>query len=218
MNKTQLQNSTERLSRLTWNQLEQVLAVPSRPQPPIYFFLSKKSEGSLKGRSLYEIDLVHRQQFYGEGITLKHPPCAWVSRLDQVPEETGHLFALTYQLSTKKYAKATELTAPQELWSMTLHECFGQFASQLIVGLGPIPSRPKKRMRQPNELWRAAHEEGYYLASKLSRAFFDELVSPEKIKKWFRLNWYQQDKPTALLFLYELLNESAPTPDFKKVF
>lgn len=159
---------------------------------------------------------MHRQQFLGEGITLKFPPASWVSSFDQIPEETGHLFALCHQPSTKYILnkRRPDLTESQELWSMALHECFGKFASHLVLGLKKRWAyRPRAKKL---DLWEAAHREGYYLGGKLAEAYFDEKISERNLKKFFRMNWYADKKPVALNFLYSILDETPANSYFGK--
>jgi len=155
----------------------------------------------------------------GEGVTLKFPPAAWVSRFDQIPEEVGHLFAITHQVSTQRILKKRNLkiSASQELWSMTLHECFGKFAHHLVLGLKDAwRARPKGRINSPIKIWEFAHREGYFLAAKLTKAYLDGEISTSELKKIFSLDWYAAKDPRGLNYLYSILNESPPTPDFKK--
>ena len=104
-----------------------------------------------------------------------------------------------------------------ELWSMTLHEAFGKFASCLISG--PQRSkmaRPTGSIRKSLDLWEAAHREGYFLGTELAEFYFNENLSLKDLRRWFGLNWYSAKKSEALKTLYSLLNETPATADFKK--
>lgn len=222
MKKTQLQSLTKSLAAHSWQLLTQVFAVEATPLPPIYYFLSPDSRGSLRGRSLYEIDLVHRQQFLGEGITLKFPPTAYVSNLAQVIEETAHLFALTHQESTAQTLENARWGGPAlELWSMSLHEAFGKFATHLLTGKNETfekQDRWSRTVKSPEDIWEASHREGYFLGCELAKAYWDDRIQLSDLRKWFRMNWYSHRSPVALSFLYRLLKQSAPQSQFTKFF
>ena len=72
-------SSTSSLADYSWRVLEEVFGVSQRKRPPLFYFDTPWAKGSLGPRSQEEIDLVHHQQFRGEGITLLDPPIAWVS-------------------------------------------------------------------------------------------------------------------------------------------
>lgn len=215
MNLTRLQNLTDQIGRQTWQVLEEVFGCHGRPIPPLYFFLSPRSRNSLRGRNSEEIDLVHRQQFYGEGITLKNPPAAWVSFISQIPEETAHLFALTYQPSTRRQKNSEALSEKMELWSMTLHEAFGKFASLLSLPEKEFvqkKSRPQRNAKNlsPQKLWKESHRQGYALGHTLAQSYFSEKTSIAELRKWFRQPWYSSSrKPPALIWLQSLKNPAA---------
>src|SRR5690349_15276452 len=72
--------SVESLRDLTWTILSSLFAREKKkkaPLPPVYFFLSPWSDGSLKNRDSSEKQLVHRQQEFGQGVSLIDPPAAW---------------------------------------------------------------------------------------------------------------------------------------------
>ncbi len=211
MNRTQLQNLTEATAQYVWAALEGIFACSGKTLPPIYYFLSPKSKGSLKGRSLFEIDLVHRQQVYGEGITLKSPPAAYVSTVGQALEEAAHLFAISYQPSTSKMiaSRRSALTKQTELWAMILHEAFGSFSHCLLTP----QTRPQLNIRpralpkalDDAKIWEMAHLHGYYWGQKLAEEFRAERVSLSQLKRWFQSSWYsQKQKPSALEWLETL--------------
>lgn len=209
------QKNVEILADLCWLQLTSIFceSATRKNRPPVYLFLSKESEGSLKDRSVDERDFVHFQQERKGGATLKEPPCAWVSRLDQVPEETAHLFALQYKPESKLEIRSIE----EELCSMTLHECFGRFAHELILGVEPkLAPRPKQKIREPEDIWHQAHSEGYFLGHFLAAHFFSGELNQKQLKRFWSWKWNGRYSVSSLNRLYRLINLKPPYPQYGK--
>lgn len=199
---SKLQNKVSALADFSWYALTDLLGSGSKKRPPVYLFLSPESKGSLKKRSPEEVELVHDQQVKKGGVTLIDPPCAWVSTLKQVPEETAHLFALVHQ--TKKPPRLAD--PGQELRMMIQHEAFGRFASEMIFGFLPKPRRPKRPTRKTTtrmDLWNLGHREGYFLGHHLADTFYREQTPRMEIKKWFQMDWSVQNE-ASLRRLYQL--------------
>jgi hypothetical protein len=202
--------SVESLAKFTWRILDGVLERASETElPPIYFFLAPWSKGSLRGRQTAEIELVHRQQLYRQGVALIDPPAAWVSDISQIPEEAAHLYAIVHQSKAPK-----KMTEEHELRWMLLHETFGKFGNYLTLGNWKPQKKRNFSVNNYSDLWSLSHLEGYFLGQKLAEAYVAEKISKEEIQKWFAFNWSSEKQSfTALKFLYKLLNESPPLPN-----
>lgn len=157
----------------------------------------------MRQRSVAEKNLVHHQQFRAEAITLRSPPAAWVAQLDQVPEETAHLFALCYQRRP-----APSVASLQEEWQvMCLHEAFGAWAQAMITGLPTRLHRAPKTLLTLTEknLWPYAHRIGYFLGQQLAKKTYEESLKLNQICQWFKLDWHgPQGSQKALKRLYKL--------------
>lgn len=195
MSKNQAQ--VDALKNLTWLHLESLFDRKLKRRPPLYFFLSPESKGSLRKRTSDEKALVHRQQMLKQGITLIDPPSAWVSRLDQTCEEAAHLFALVQKPWPKRF-----MPTPQaELTTMILHEAFARFSVQILNGFNEKPLKARKK--KSSNVWEQAHRDGYILGHALAQGFLEEKISRRKLQKWFEMNWYARGS-RALQFLRSL--------------
>jgi len=173
-----------------WTVLSVLLARPSTTRkklPQIYLFLSRESKGSLTTRTPSEKDLVHSQQFRGEGVALIDPPIAWVSSLDQVSEESAHLYAIVNAPhSLRPRNKKDEQALVQ------LHEAFAFFAEAVStspkIKLNQRLSLPKnfRSFSKVEKFWIRAHYNGYRLGQKWARSYFSGTLTPEKMRRWFR--------------------------------
>lgn len=208
------QSQVELLAEFSWHCLEDVFDCSGRRLPPIYLFLSPKSRGSLKRRSQPEIDFVHFQQMHDGGATLKSPPAAWVSKLEQVPEECAHLFCIRYKQD--KLPKIN--TALAELRTTTLFECFGRFAQGLVFGgIEESTSRPKARIQSEMQLWDSAHREGYFLGERLTELYFREQLKLSGLRRIFKKPWVGPTSSLSRLReLYALLGQKPPNLDFSQ--
>lgn len=191
MKTTVSKNSVESYALYVWNFLGEILNLKAKELPPIYLFLAPWSKGSLTKRSIQEIRLVHDQQVLGEGITLIHPPAAWVSIVDQIPEEVGHLFAIVHKKKEFSRKPSRKMSLESELAFITLHEAFGYFASALSHGkkLRAKVSDCKRKARYQDDLWPLAHHAGYFLGHRLAENYFSEQVSLKKLRAWFLMDW-----------------------------
>ena len=202
------QNAVTELGHYTWSVLRDVLAEKKRKMPPLYFFLSPESQGSLRNRTPAEKDFVHSQQFSDGGACLKDPAAAWVSRLNQVPEEAGHLFALSY----KKDRLPTQCSIAEELWTTCLHECFGRFAECLVLGLPEKKTQARQTsIRTRTQIWNAAHREGYRLGEALAELYFMESLSLANFRSLFFRPWVgEKVAHLSLQKLYSMSRMKAP--------
>jgi len=177
----------------SWEMLASFFDAPRRACPPLYLFLSPESAGSLKGRDSSEIEFVHAQQRYGGAACLRSPPAAWVSSLDQIPEETGHLFILVHKPKTQVAPRS----AKAALILMTWHECFGRFSELLIFGQAIKKTRrPRKELKTPEnslELWKLSHAWGYYFGENLYENLLLDKSSPEQLRRLFWGSWSSFD-------------------------
>jgi len=171
------QKQIDQLADLSWTQLRLLFGGPKK-RPSVYLFLSTKSKGSLKGRSKSEKDFVHMQQFSNGGVTLDRPPCAWVTDFDQVPEEVGHLFALT---------KGQRSTWDTPLSFYVLHEAFGRFTECLV--LGSVKSQiPMQSAARKLSDWNEIHRWGYRLGNSWGKALYADQKSLD-LSVWFSQQW-----------------------------
>jgi hypothetical protein len=193
------------LADLTWQGLQALLGKRKRKRPPLYLFLSKESKGSLSKRDEAEKDFVHFQQQRGGGATLKSPPLAYVSELEQTVEETAHLFALVY-----KDDKLPEVSSIEEELSTTiLHESFGRMVHCLFLGLPK--ERTKKgstKIEEPEDLWRVGHQEGYRYGEKLAELYFKEKLELAKLRRLFDRRWTGPKSSQSALRALESLAKS----------
>lgn len=176
------QAQVRNLADYTWQLLSQTFGKPKSKRPPVYLFLSPESKGSLKNRGPIERRFVHEQQNRGGGVVLSRPDIAWVSHLDQVPEETGHLFAL---------AHGKRADGPESLYFYCLHEAFGHFSECLVFGSAARPA-PKAALRaSENSLraWNWIHEEGRRIGKLWIQAYFAEEISTKPLKSWIHDDW-----------------------------
>jgi len=190
------QRQIDQLADLGWTQLR-LLFGGLKKRPPVYLFLSSKSKGSLKRRTKSEKDFVHLQQFSSGGVTLDRPPCAWVTDFDQVPEEVGHLFALT---------KGQRSTWDTPLSFYVLHEAFGRFAECLVFGSVKSQISSKlagaKAVSDCNEI----HRWGYRLGNHWGKALY---AGQKKLDTdvWFSQHW---TNPKIFKKLHELVDLTPP--------
>ncbi len=178
-----------------WQTLESFFGKTKGKIPPVYFFLAPWSKGSLKNRRIDEIELVHNQQLFGEGITLFDPPAAWISEVSQLPEEVAHLFAIASKKKEFKRQKtgSVALTLEEQFDFLTLHEAFGQFASCLVAGGWHKNSGFKLKKKQTKlsieNLWERSHQKGYALGIQLVELYYLGQVSQKQIVRWFKMDW-----------------------------
>jgi len=179
---------------------------PTKRLAPIYYFLTPWSRGSLRKRSHLEDQLVHFQQRRGEGISLIDPPAAWISSIDQIPEEASHLFALIYQRSSKR-SKEAFLTGRSKtlLETMILHEAFAKFGELLILNARQHSTNQISTTKQTKTIWESAHRQGYALGTKLAKKYFEERCDDRKLRKWFSLDWFDETQSRIALRILQNL-------------
>lgn len=196
------QKQTDILADFCWQLLQSFFGESKKACPPVWLFLSPQSKGSLKKRTEEEKAFIHFQQGRDGGATLKSPPAAWVSHPSQVPEEVAHLYAVIQ----KPEESAEDRDAYEELFFMTIHECFGRLGHCLVLGLPKKRTkRSEKKLIKPEELWNLAHEEGYFLGEKMAEAFFNEKLRLKDLQAFFKYSWQPKDAEKSLQKIYKLL-------------
>jgi hypothetical protein len=191
------QKQVDLLADLAWHQLSSLFG-PAGKRPPVYLFLSPQSKGSLKKRTEVEKSFVHHQQAAEGGVTLDRPPCAWVSTLDQVPEECAHLYALQRGQRSKNHQ-------PLPLSHYLLHEAFGRFAEHLCFGKArqKVVRAKLRRLR----VWDEIHHFGYALGDRWAEHYFCEKIEASHLKLWFSSSW---TKSKTISKLYQSVRHRMP--------
>lgn len=181
----QTKNFIEDFSSWGFHSLENFLGLAPLKVPPVFLFQASWAKGSLKLRTHDEIAWVHRQEALGQGITLISPPAAWISHLDQLPEEIAHLVAVAHRKHESPKTEREALT-----W-MILHEAWGAFGAKLIGDARTMKRRirPKDEMNTQDRIWQEAHQHGYELGLKLWNKFLREEVTHQDIRGWFSQSW-----------------------------